>query len=361
VPSKLRKLSAAFLLALLLETTCARAQAATTTWDGGGANTNWDTVANWSTDALPFTTDIVEFGSGFASGTTISLNGNRTADSLIINTASGFSITDSTLTLSTGNITRNDVAGTETDQTISSAIALGANGTWTIDGSGSLITTGVVSGEFTLAKAGAGTLTMNGNSANTFTGNTTVSAGTLAANADGALGATAKVTINAGGTVLLGSTGGDNRIGNTAEVALAGGTFNTGGYTETVGKMTLSADSTFDFGTGTSHFTYDGISSFGSSTLTILNWTGLNWGSGGTDQLLFSNSSFTAGSITSQVQFNIGGTLYNSIFLSAGANTLELVPVPEPATIFGASALVLVIGWRERKRAARLLRTLSRV
>ena len=175
-------------------------------------------------------------------------------------------------------------------------------------------------------------------------------------NADGALGSTAKVTINTGGTVLMGTTAGNNRVGNSTEVALAGGTFNTGGFSETVGKMTLSSNSTFDFGAGTSHVTFDGASSLGSSTLTVLNWTGVQWSAGGTDRLLFSGSSFTAGSTTSQVQFNLGGTLYNSIFLDVGGSTFELVPVPEPATIFGAGALVLVLGWRERKRFARLLR-----
>jgi len=90
----------------------------------------------------------------------------------------------------------------------------------------------------------------------------------------------------------------------------------------------------------------------------VLNWTGVQNQTGGTDQLIFTNSGFTPGSTTSQVQFNLGGTLYNSIFLSAGVNTLELVPVPEPATIFGAGALMLAIGWRERRRVALLLRRL---
>jgi hypothetical protein len=94
--------------------------------------------------------------------------------------------------------------------------------------------------------------------------------------------------------------------------------------------MTLSANSTFDFGAGTSRVTFDGLSSLGSFTLTVLNWTGVQWNSGGTDQLLFKSSSFTAGSTTRQVQFNIGGTLCDSIFIDVGSSTMELVPVPEP-------------------------------
>ena len=267
--------------------------------------------------------------------------------------------TDRLFTLGTGGGTL-DSSGSGT-ATFSNTGSMGLTGsgarTLTLTGSnnGSLAAViGDNGGATALTKTGGGTWTLTG--ANTFTGNTTVSAGTLAVNADNALGATAKVTINTGGTVLLGTTAGNNRIGNTTEVALAGGTFNTGGFSETVGKMTLSGNSTLDFGAGTSHLTFDGASSLGSSTLTVLNWTGVPVTAGGTDQLLFKNSSFTAGSTTSQVQFNIGGTLYNSIFLNAGSSMLELVPVPEPSTIFGASIFVIAVGWRERRRLARLFR-----
>jgi autotransporter-associated beta strand protein len=224
--------------------------------------------------------------------------------------------------------------------------------TYTVSGTGSI---GNATG---LTKTGTGTVNLA--TANTFIGNTTVSGGTLAVNADGALGSTAKVTINAGGTVLLGTTGGNNRISDTAEIALAGGTFHTGGFTETVGKMTLSANSTFNFGAGTSRVTFDGASSLGSSGLTVLNWTGVQGSAGGTDQLLFTNSSFTGGTSTNQIQFNISGTLYGANFITINGTTVEAVAnltvVPEPATIFGSSALLLLIGWRERRRFATLLR-----
>ena len=103
--------------------------AATATWDGGGADAFWDTVNNWNNNVLPANGDTVSFGSAFTSGTTINLNGNRTANALTISTLSGFTITNSTLTLTSGDITRSDIAGTEADQTIASAIALGGDGT----------------------------------------------------------------------------------------------------------------------------------------------------------------------------------------------------------------------------------------
>lgn len=242
-------------------------------------------------------------------------------------------------------------------------VSLGSGGgTINTDPATTLTYAGVAAGTGGLTKVGAGTLTLNGASANTFTGATTISAGTLAANADGALGSTSKVTINTGGTVLLGTTAGNNRISNTAEVALAGGTFNTGGFSETVGKMTLSANSTLDFGAGTSFLTFDGASSLGTSGLTVLNWTGTQGSPGGTDQLLFTNSSFVGGTSTNQIEFVIGSTHYNANFITINGTTIEavagLTPVPEPSTILGASVLLMALVWRERKRFALLLQKL---
>jgi hypothetical protein len=68
----------------------APAMAVVTIWDGGGANSNWDTATNWVGDVLPPTANDVQFASAFTSGTTIQTNGNRTANSLIINTLTGF-------------------------------------------------------------------------------------------------------------------------------------------------------------------------------------------------------------------------------------------------------------------------------
>ncbi len=281
----------------------------------------------------------------FSGGATI--NGGTVA----VNSASSLGAAGVAATINSGTLRATETFTTSRNLTLGSA-----GSTIEADATKTLTATGVLSGSGGLTKTGAGTLTLSGAAANTFNGATTVSAGTLSANADGALGSTTKVTINTGGTVLMGvSTPGSNRISDTAEIALAGGTFNTGGFSETVGKMTLSGNSTFDFGAGASQMTFDGASSLGSSTLTVLNWTGTPLTSGGTDRLIFNNSSFTAGTGTSQVQFNIGGSFYSGTFISLGGTSLELVPVPEPATLFGAGALVLAIAWRERRLFARLL------
>ena len=116
-----------------------------------------------------------------------------------------------------------------------------------------LISTEIANGALT--KTGAGTLTLTGS--NTFTGVTTVNAGTLEAGAAGALGATASVAVNNGGTLLLSGSG--NRVNDSAPVTLTDGTFNTGGLSETVGTLTLSATSTLaiiDMGAGISLLTF---------------------------------------------------------------------------------------------------------
>ena len=128
-----------------------------TTWDGGGPNSSWGTLANWNPDGLPLFngTEAITIGTGFASGLTMTLDGTRYIDSLLINTTSGFTLaagSGGTLNLRSGNITRQDVSGTEATQTISAGIVLGDptgaaayGGTWNIAGSNGLVVSGNIS------------------------------------------------------------------------------------------------------------------------------------------------------------------------------------------------------------------------
>jgi autotransporter-associated beta strand protein len=183
----LASIRAALFLCALIFALPARAG---TTWDGGGANSSWGTANNWNPNALPLFngTETITIGTGFASGLILTLDGTRYINDLVINTTSGFTIaagTGGTLNLRSGNLTRQDVTGTEAVQTISAGMVLGDptgvaayTGTWNIAGSNSLNVTGNVSeagGSRGVTKTGAGTLILSGT--NTFSGGLAVNAG----------------------------------------------------------------------------------------------------------------------------------------------------------------------------------------
>lgn len=201
----------------------------------------------------------------------------------------------------------------------------------TVTGAGNTTLNGAVSGTGGLTKTGSGTLTLGG--ANTFTGDLTVS----------------------GGTLLL---AGDNRIADTVNMTLNSGTFATGGYDETLGTLTLSANSAIDLGSGSSYLNFGDSSatSWGAATLTINNWSGSATGSG-TDRIYFgSSSSGLTGSQLSKIvfadPFGPGSGYYPAGILSTG----EIVPVPEPATIALVCLLIVVVGWREREKLTSVVR-----
>jgi autotransporter-associated beta strand protein len=204
-----------------------------------------------------------------------------------------------------------------------------------------------------IIKADTGTLTLTG--ANTFTGATTINAGTLEAGAAGALGSTSGITVNSGGTLLLSGSG--DRIGNTVPLELAGGIFNTGGLSETLGTLTLTDDSIIDFGTGASTLTFADSTNLWMSgkTLSIWNWSGSPVSGGGTDQLRFASNGLNTNQLAKINFYSGAGTGQLSITPQFATNGFvsfgEVVPVPEPSSIATVMGLLGLIGWRERRKA----------
>jgi fibronectin-binding autotransporter adhesin len=216
---------------------CALPAVAGTTWDGGGANASWGTANNWNPNGLPLFngTETITLGTGFASGTTMTLDGTRYINDLVINTITGFTIsagTGGTLNVRSGNITRQDVAGTEAVQTISAGMVLGDptgvaayTGTWNIAGSNSLDITGNIGeagGSRGINKTGAGTVILSGT--NTFSGGLTLSAGIVSISSNSNLGAASGGLTFNGGTLQV--TG--NVIGTRAITMTGAGTFDVG-------------------------------------------------------------------------------------------------------------------------------------
>jgi autotransporter-associated beta strand protein len=205
---------------------------------------------------------------------------------------------------------------------------------------------GIISNTAGLAKIGPGTLVLSGASANTYgsisaNGNTTVSGGTLQLSKTAGVAAVpnGSLVLNAGGTLLLGAA---NQIGDAVPMTLGGGTFQTGGYSEQLGTLKVTANSVIDLGAGASVLKFDdssGIAWTAATTLTITNWAGAVYG-GGADQLVFgADSSGLMASQVSQVWFANPAGLAVGTYLAAMLSTGEVVPLTAPPTLSGAGQL----------------------
>lgn len=277
------------------------------------------------------------------------------------------SISGNTLNIGAGGIEVQALSGSHT---INSNLGVAATQTWSVNSAGPLTLTGVISGAGDVTKTGTGTVILSGAVANTHTGQFTVANGSVEARKDGALGAVAKVTVT-GGTLLLGDTGSTNgRINTAANVSLGGGTLaseraslasNT--ITESLGKLTLTADSTLDFGElgtkrGNTSLTFSDTTSW-TGILTILNWHGdglTNSTLPTSDHLYFSDTTNVSSQL-GQIQFVIDGQVVGSRLLGNEV----VAAIPEPAAVGAAALLLGVIGWRERRRLRALAeKTLGR-
>ncbi len=212
-----------------------------------------------------------------------------------------------------------------------------------------------VTGDANFVKQGEGTARLSGTSANTLTGTTTVAAGTLelakSAGVESIVGSA--LTVNSGGTLLLGNS---EQISNSTDLFLDGGLFSTGaGFDETLGTLTLTADSAITLG-DTIHNLRFGASNLSgwdiAATLTIYGWMPDASGAGLSKIFFGTNTeSLTSGQL-SQIRFD---GYAGSRLLTNG----ELVPtaVPEAEEYLAALLIAGMILWRERARLMpRLLR-----
>jgi autotransporter-associated beta strand protein len=201
------------------------------------------------------------------------------------------------LNLGTGATTLGTAAGTT--RTIT------ANGTTIALTIGGVIANGTTANSLT--KAGTGTLILGG--ANTFDGLTTVSGGTL------------RIAAN-------------DRIANASDLLLDGGTFDTGGFAETMDLLALSNNSAIEFGTGTSIVNFAALGTFDTTkTLQLLGWSGLDTGSG-TDQLFVGTSAALSASELAAIQFVNPTNYLPGTYVATQLSSGEIVAViPEPASL----------------------------
>ncbi|QDU10893.1 Ig-like domain-containing protein [Gimesia aquarii] len=139
--------------------------AATVTWDGGGADTNWSTCQNWSGDSCPGVADVATFNA--TSTKNASIDANISVAGLDIQPGYSGTITqNSSMTITVGSSNWNQEGGTFSggDSTID------INGTFTLSGSSVFTsTTGMLeinSGNtsVTLFQQSGGTFNHNGGS-----------------------------------------------------------------------------------------------------------------------------------------------------------------------------------------------------
>jgi hypothetical protein len=219
------------------------------------------------------------------------------------------SMTSGTLDMANNNLTAGSLTGSAniTNSTGTSGtprIIVGSDGT-TPEAYSGVISNGTAT-SLAVTKIGTGTLILSGS--NTFTGQLTIGTGVFQLGASDVLA--------------------------TPPVLLNGGTFSTGsasGYSETLGTLTLSANSIIALGTGSHTLTFaasDETTWTSGTTLTIEGWKG-DWdGTGGTEGKVFVGTS-SAGLTTSQVEQISFVDDVGASFTATILNTGEVVPKGE--------------------------------
>ncbi len=354
-------------------------------WNGGGANGNWNTAANWNA-GLPANGDVLTFQGILRTSNT---NNLLTVVGQAVFTNGGFALSGNPVTLQwglvsqTGNnswgiastlVQAQSFVSTNGTLTVSGAVTNGGYDL-TLDGPGTNALTGVISGSGALIKAGTGTLLLN--NANIFSGATVVNAGLVKLANAAALG-TSAVAVNAGGTLdvagfamarpltiigvgigglgalynsstTTGSSLGALSLGADATVAAAtnlnAATFNTtgialGNNTLTLNSIRLTMDSTDAFtssgnvaaSNGAVIYVSGSSSAVGTSTITLNAGSALdirdcnNSAQGTLPNLVLNGGQISNGGSTAPSPGNGGGTvlqlLKNPINVASGGGLL---------------------------------------
>ena len=384
--------------ALLLLGTSVCAHAATYTWDGGGADSDWTTANNWNPNGAPSLSgghDIVFSTSNRLSNNAD--NGGWTINSLSFASGAGtFSLSGGNLGVNAGGITNSSTS----TQTIGNQITLGANQTWNAT-SGAIIANGYVSGNgknltlgggsaitFNSQLNGAGTVTTSGSGSRTFNGYTSAATFSIGGSGtttfNGELSASSGITItgsgnvaftgqinngtltlNGTGTTTLSGSGSKNissTVVNSGTLVMdqtGGGdaingslTVNNGGTVEFQGNNQVPSWQTVTLNTGSTLLLGDTTQAF--TNLVITGDSVIDFGGGGSS-LSLSSVTVTNNAILTIVNWNNAVDMFSAqtnpgssvvqvyyadtgttgTYTSGSGSIKPGTPVPEPAT-YGA-------------------------
>ncbi|MEI8375032.1 MAG: TIGR03790 family protein [Planctomycetota bacterium] len=179
-------------------------------WGNSAGNGLWSRPLNWTSGSLPQNNDGVARFSGAAHGGTVMLDISATVEEIALDNSGGGDYTiaaspGQTLTLSSTNGSASQclVNVLSGNHTISAPLALATGGNLfaVANPADSLAVSGNVSGNGSVTKTGAGTLTLSGS--NAYTGNALVAAGVLAISGANALPGTSVVTVQPGGNLSV--------------------------------------------------------------------------------------------------------------------------------------------------------------
>jgi len=207
-------------------------------------------------------------------------------------------------------------------------------------------------GSLEIANTATGITSLTGTD-KTYTGATVVTSGILSVTAG--ITASTSIQINSGASLELGAS---QRIFDSSAISLVnGGTFNSKGFSETVGTLSLTGENNIlDLANGASVIRFANSSSvtWGSS-MNILNWTGTATTGGGTDQVVFgtSNTGLTSTQLSSIFFVNPfgDGNTYDAQW-GSGLNG-EIVPgaiIPEPSALLLVSIGGLGFALRRKRK-----------
>jgi autotransporter-associated beta strand protein len=328
---------------------------ATVVWIGAGLDGSFSNSANWSTGAVPASNvDILQAGAntvgsvpfiGFNAGefrtpsftflpgavAPYTVTAASASDTLTL-TGSGVALQNTSPVRQRFELITTTVAATAQTwdggaQGLAMAqIDIGNNNVLTVTGTGTTAATrneikGGITGTMTsgLTKAGTGILLLdNPGLPSDYTGPTRIVSGRL-------------------------QLGRANQIPNSSKLILNGGTFDTGGFSDTMGTLVLDGIATIDFGITdvvSLIFSDSKLELWGAGTLTILDFTlGEDSMRIGTDA-----SALTAGQLA---QINFDGVP------AALTSTGFLVPIPEPAAATVLLSSLSVFGFHRRRRSCR--------